>query len=460
MRAQLPFLFLAAALSCGAQVLADYDAELREAAPRADGIRHVDSAALVERLKALRVNTYVFLVWKQSTDWDDLRHEFLPAARKAAIDVLVYIVPPTECTPTCSLPFEKDYVRWGEEVARLALEYPNLKGLAIDDFEYSLKDVFTPDYIRSIKAAMTEINPRTLLLPQVYWRSFTPEFVNAYVPLVDGLIFAYRDDPTTNTVRTASLEQQLQGAEAMMASKGKSLVLMVYTHPLGHLPMSPDVRYVGEIVATGIEHTQQGKLAGVVTYALNKGGHDPKEANRAHSGRGVAGFQMPGRSTREGAYGTIGQQVKVDADAGSYRLRFRHTGTHHQRFARGNRSKQVLVDGKVVWEGDVADDQAGRWKQESVDLSGALAGKKAAILEFRMTDRRDGDTYWTWAAFDDLEAQGFAIRDPGFESPEAWRTDANHPAFLAMVQVFDPERSIKIFNEVSRLYLNAREGNR
>src|SRR6516165_9211382 len=98
--------------------LADYDAELR----RPDG--HIDSDAMVRRLKELGVNTYYWLVWHAATDWDDL-HDFLPKAAKEGIDVWVYLVPPTESPPKFSRnysePFRLDYVRWGQEIARLSL---------------------------------------------------------------------------------------------------------------------------------------------------------------------------------------------------------------------------------------------------------------------------------------------------------------------------------------------------
>ena len=95
-----------------AGVLADYDGELRESVRRADGVLHVDTPAMIAKLKSLHVTTYVYLVWHAATDWDDLQNEFLPAAAHAGIDVWVYLVPPSECTPNCSLPFADDYVQW------------------------------------------------------------------------------------------------------------------------------------------------------------------------------------------------------------------------------------------------------------------------------------------------------------------------------------------------------------
>jgi hypothetical protein len=90
--------------------LADYDAEIREATPRADGIQHVNTPATIQKLKELHVDTYYYLIWDQPTDWDDLKNEFIPAAEKAGIHVIVYLVPPSESTGTRkSYPYLTDY---------------------------------------------------------------------------------------------------------------------------------------------------------------------------------------------------------------------------------------------------------------------------------------------------------------------------------------------------------------
>src|SRR5678810_947966 len=76
----------------GRTQLADYDAELR----RPDG--RVDTSAMVERLKALGVTTYYWLIAHAATDWDDLKL-FLPDAANAHIEVWAYLVPPSESAP-------------------------------------------------------------------------------------------------------------------------------------------------------------------------------------------------------------------------------------------------------------------------------------------------------------------------------------------------------------------------
>ena len=70
----------------------DYDSELRGPDKR------VDTERLAKRLSELGVNTYYWLIWHRSTDWDDLKL-FLPSAAKARIAVWAYLVPPTEGPP-------------------------------------------------------------------------------------------------------------------------------------------------------------------------------------------------------------------------------------------------------------------------------------------------------------------------------------------------------------------------
>lgn len=170
--------------------LADYDAELR--LPD----RHVDTDGMIKRLKELGVTTYYWLVWHAATDWDDLKL-FLPKAAKANIEVWVYLVPPSESPPHYgtwySEPFRLDYVRWGEEIARLSLEHRNLTAWVIDDF-YANRAFFKPAYLREMQAKAKAVNPRLAFLPLMYFPEIGPKFVEDYRPVIDGVVVAYLQD--------------------------------------------------------------------------------------------------------------------------------------------------------------------------------------------------------------------------------------------------------------------------
>lgn len=141
---------------------------IREREPRADGFRHVDTPAMVERLTQMHLTMYSFGVWDKETDWQDLTGEFAGAVRAAGIDIMVYLVPPSECflNPVrhldgrCSRPFNMDYVRWAEEIARLSVAHPNVKSWGIDDFLVGANaDLFTKEYLGQVRAAQDAINP-------------------------------------------------------------------------------------------------------------------------------------------------------------------------------------------------------------------------------------------------------------------------------------------------------------
>ena len=170
-------------------VLADYDAELRQP----DG--RVDVAAMVARLQGLGVTSYYWLIWHAPTDWDDLKL-FLPKAAEAGIAVTVYLVPPTECPPhepMYSEPFRCDYQRWAEEIARLSLVHSNLTSWVLDDF-YANCALFTPTYVRAMQTKARQINPRLAFLPLLYFWEITPQFVDSYRPIIDGAVVAYPQD--------------------------------------------------------------------------------------------------------------------------------------------------------------------------------------------------------------------------------------------------------------------------
>ncbi|MDD4873318.1 MAG: hypothetical protein PHR77_22405 [Kiritimatiellae bacterium] len=173
-------------------VLGDYDAE-----PRIGG--HVDTDRLIRRLGDLGANTYMWLVWHSTNDWEDLKI-FLPKAKQVGITVWVYLVPHSETALQdkrwpYSEPFRLDYIRWAEEIARLSLRNPNLTGYVIDDFWSNVRtNRFSPDYIRSMTTAGKAINPRLKFYPLMYYHEIAERSVEILAPLIDGVVAAYPPD--------------------------------------------------------------------------------------------------------------------------------------------------------------------------------------------------------------------------------------------------------------------------
>jgi hypothetical protein len=439
---------LPGAYGAGRGMIADYASIIVEAQPRADGNRHADSAATIAAVRALHANTYFYLVHGQS-DWDDMRNEFLPAAAKAGLDLWLYFVPPSECPAPCALPFAADYIRIAAETAKLSLTYPNLKGMAIDDFADNLK-LYTPEYVGRMRAAGREVNPSFQFYPLLYWRSMLPAFLDQYAPAIDGVIMAYRDEPTINTSRNTTLRAQLDTAESLMSARSKSLVLMVYCAPLGRIPIPPDVAYVRDSVAMALADIRSGKLAGVVTYKLTKSGLPaPTTENYAHTGRGRATILASGTGIPAGSYGEISGRIAVTSGSPSLRL---WCTALYTKLPPGYFSLQLLVDDQLAWEQDVSGFESKVWKQERADLGGLLVGKREATLRLRLALKRPTGSIAVMVGVDDLEAEGFTLDDPGLEDPRQWKPAQTVPAFLPLVQYFDPEQPARIFEAVRDLY--------
>lgn len=155
----------------------------------------VDVDRLVAELVAIKANTYNFLIWRATNDWDDFKL-FLPKARAQNIKVWVTLCPPSECPPhtqNYSEPFRLDYQRWAAEIARLSLKEPNLVAWSLDDFSYSSK-TFTLEYITKMVGRARAINPKLAFVPCLYYGHVTAQLGARYRSLVDGILFPYRHE--------------------------------------------------------------------------------------------------------------------------------------------------------------------------------------------------------------------------------------------------------------------------
>jgi hypothetical protein len=99
------------------------------------------------------------------TSWEDLKN-YLPEAKITGVSVSVILLPPFQSTPICSdgaysEPFQNDYIRWAQEIAKLSLRYSNLVCYGIVDLRENLDlDYLTHDYVNQIMTAGKSINPR------------------------------------------------------------------------------------------------------------------------------------------------------------------------------------------------------------------------------------------------------------------------------------------------------------
>jgi hypothetical protein len=127
--------------------------------PISDTNKHVDSAAMTNKLVEGHMNFYNYLIKYGPDDWGDLLG-FLAEAKSKNISVIVTVVP-EKFKPSCSQPFCYDFDKWGEELAKLSLNYPNLIG-------YSIEDWYKLDGINAGRNKARVVNPNFKFYPTVY----------------------------------------------------------------------------------------------------------------------------------------------------------------------------------------------------------------------------------------------------------------------------------------------------
>jgi hypothetical protein len=434
--------------------LADYAGEIREANARPDGYKHLDTPAMIEKLKDLHANTYYYLIYHSpATDWDDLQNEFAPAAQAAGIQIVVYLVPPTETTSTqYSGPYKNDYVAWAKALANLSLQYPNLVSWAIDDFTLNL-NTFTPTYLDAMKQAAKSINPNLMFTPQIYTVGLTPTFLQTRAAYFDGIIIAFRDDPHRNTQVWTSEQSQIDSAYQMLQPYNLPLYWMVYASRLSKTPAAPSAEYIDHVTQIALDNIKQGKLKGIITYVLQKDLTPGLEAsdNRAYNGQGYLSLWVPGGNpTSAGQFVSASQTITPDG-TGNETLTFQTMDEGPN--VSGYHIKQLLVDNQVVWEQDTANTTIdNQWQSVTVDLKGALANKSSATLTLRLFEKKAVNNFYVAIGFDQLQPSGFTLKDSDFESNTVWTLSTN-PNLIGNVSLYDPNRRANAYNAVKNNYL-------
>jgi hypothetical protein len=429
-------------------------AEPRKAVPDSRGYHHIDTAATLSRLKQLHVNTYFYLVWHQPTDWPDFTDEFLPAAERAGIKVWVYIVPPSECTTTfCSDPYRTDYLAWANAIAKQSTKHPNLVGWAIDDFASSANTaILTPGYLEQVHQAGRQINPKLNFFTLLYSTQITPGFFSSYGKAIDGVIFAFRDDPYHDTQWSGTLRGQLDDALSVTDTAGKPLLFMPYLNKLTNAPLIPDAQYTEAVIRVGMSYLRAGRIGGIVAYGTPLEGQAQDDERHAHTGAGrlslaVAGY---GKSTA-GGYAQAQETITTDP-AGDRWLHFWHQNRVASKAAPGTRRLQVLIGNTVLFDHDVSGDPTGAWIEEKVDLTKALSGHGHARLAIRLTDTAPQTAAAGDVGIDDLRLAGGQLHDADFEEQRDWSLSRTDGPFLPKIDLYDPQRPAHVFGVVARYF--------
>ncbi|HVX45099.1 MAG TPA: hypothetical protein VHC49_14515 [Mycobacteriales bacterium] len=437
---------------------------LRERAPRADGYRHLDTPAMIAKLKELNANTYIYGIWDTPVDWDDLGAEFAPAAAAAGIDIWVYLVPPTETAHSdfgrASRPFRMDYLAWARAIGELSAKYPNLTAWGIDDFEFN-QELFTPEYVGQMRTISQELNPQLGLFLCTYFHAATDDaFMAKYGPLLDAVLYPFLDGHNNNTQVASSVGADLDEIKRHTDRHDLDLILLVYTGRFLDASLEPTEDYAAEAVRIGLEYTAAGKIAGVTAYGLQLDDLPTiSSSNRAMYGNGrlslaVANFA----ETTTGAYSEAAQTVAVDPGSPRYEISFWHFDTFTSRYGgKGRHIKQFLIDGEVVWSEDVDAHSFALWQQCStldgpIDVTPHLRGKTSARIAFRLLEQEGGRGFPIDVGIDNIETIGFTVVNPGFESRAGWELSQDFGTPYAAIDIYSPQRPRLIFEAVSREY--------
>ncbi|MDD2475107.1 MAG: hypothetical protein PHI32_04240 [Dysgonamonadaceae bacterium] len=211
-----------------------------------------DIITLINQLNDLNANTYNWLIWKGDKDWDDLIL-FLPWAKQHNISVWVTLVPPSESKPRYkwnSEPYGKDYIRWAKEIARLSKVYPNLVALSIDDFILSNLDTFTPEYLGEMIKEFDKVNSNLSFIPCVYYDQVTPDFVNKYSFLIDGILLPYRSESNVMNLQNPDLVQSEVTHIKSLFKEEMPIYIDVYSSAHSKLGASTPA-YVEKVIKNG-----------------------------------------------------------------------------------------------------------------------------------------------------------------------------------------------------------------
>jgi len=384
--------------SSGATALGDYATPLVGAADP-NGVKHIDTSATIAKLSAAHINTYAYLIFDSSlygtgteaqttqAQWNDLP-AFATAAAAAAIDVLVYLVPPTESSQTGYQPYGWDYKSWANAIATLAVSHPNIREIVMDDFAANTAEggstlafAFTPTYVSQMMSAARAIASWLKFRVVMYYPNYVgaAAAMPAYRPVVDGVIFPYRATSPGGGFNTTD----------------SSLA------------------------------TQQGGVVGAMT--------------KCRTGNHCAQIEFPkNTASTAGDFASINQTISVTAGS-SKTLAFWQDDDYNSTTT-GFHFMQALIDGTVVWQSDVAASSSGLWTPESVDVTAALAGKSSATLTFRIWDAKAVSNFHVAGWFDDVTGAGFTVSDGDFESSTLapWTAAASTTKFtVALVPTLD-----------------------
>lgn len=235
-----------------------------------------DIGRLLAVLQQIGAKDYMHMVWTEKRypgAWEDFQM-MAPEFGKAHIGLWLYLSPPNG--NDVPAPFGGDYVRWAVECAKVAKQYPMVKGICIDDFNGAAKKL-TPAYCKEMMSEAHKIAPQLALLVVCYFGYEQTITKHVEAGAIDGVIFPYFY-PQRNLSDTTKLRPQIEvyrkwldehTAKGGLAGK-MPLVVMVYAEKHSESSDLPTPAYMKKCLEIGLDATADGLANGVVTYCLPK----------------------------------------------------------------------------------------------------------------------------------------------------------------------------------------------
>ena len=208
-----------------------------------------DIPRLLATLKDMGARDYMHLVYQEKRypgAWQDFQL-MAPEFQKSGIRLWLYLTPPSEGVPD---PYGDDYLRWAVECAKVAQQYPIVKGICVDDFNGNVGK-FTPAYCKEMMGEAHKIAPQLSFLVVCYFGYQESIKPHVTAGVIDGVIFPYFY-PHKNLSDITSLLPQItsyrtwldeQTAAGGLANK-MPLVVMVYATKHSQSSDSPTPAYI------------------------------------------------------------------------------------------------------------------------------------------------------------------------------------------------------------------------
>jgi hypothetical protein len=195
------------------------------------------------------------------TDWANFQ-KFLQAAQTVDLDVWAILIPPTEGGD--SHPYDTDYLKWFEVLARLSLKYSHLRGANIDDILIGFNQkLFTPAYLHQLYQAKQGINPHFLFVPTVY--ELDSKIAADLDGAVDGVWFWW-----TNLERGLGLASFLENARVVVDKRFPIYAGIYAASTSWHRNGEPSVRAFMSSMQKACRYSD-----GVVIWQLSLNPNDP-----------------------------------------------------------------------------------------------------------------------------------------------------------------------------------------